>query len=45
MFSSKIIADTNLKIPLNSNILKNLKNVTTIIWTKKVLGLRKKINL
>ena len=29
------ILEGHSKIPLNSNILKNLKNVTTIIWTKK----------
>ena len=41
----KVIADTNLKIPLNSNILKNLKNIPTIIWTKKGIKSKKKDKL
>ena len=41
----KIILDRKLKIPLNSNILKNLKNVPTIIWTKKGIKSKKKDKL
>ena len=41
----KVIVDTNLKIPLSSNVLKNLNKFPVIIWTKKNIHTKKKDKL
>ena len=41
----KVIADSNLKIPLSSNVLTNINKYPTIIWTKKNINSKKKDKL
>jgi diaminohydroxyphosphoribosylaminopyrimidine deaminase / 5-amino-6-(5-phosphoribosylamino)uracil reductase len=41
----KVIADSNLRIPLSSNILRNNNKIPTIIWTKKNLNSNKRNKL
>ena len=41
----RIVVDSNLRIPVESNVLKNINKYPTIIWTKKNVNSKKKNKL
>ena len=41
----RIVVDSNLRIPVKSNVLKNINKYPTIIWTKKNVNSKKKNKL
>ena len=40
-FTSRMVMDTNLRIPINSNLAKTAKKIETIIFTSKNSSVKK----